>query len=361
MATHPLYVTSFQGLGVLTLRELRNRLGVDKDKVETGSVRDYEINRFPMDHTDYIGTLRTTEDVFYELGAANLTGQRDDEALIENLVSAAPIEEAIVCKRALTPKSRPGAPTFRVIVQADDAPWRRYRRERLEKAAVKAISLRYRKWRRVEDDSVVEIWVQLLDQTALIGMRLTDRTMRHRDYKTVSLPGSLRPTIAAAAVLLSKPTDTDIFLDPNCGAGTILLERALDRPYQNLLGGDIRQKALDATRENFGNRHKPCEFRTWDATSLPLGDGSVNRVVTNPPWGRQVSAGQSVTGYYKQFLQETQRVLSPWGKAVILTSEWRAMREGLKTCNALKTDEHIKGISVMGRKADMFSLIRTHT
>ncbi|MEE2754910.1 MAG: methyltransferase [Candidatus Latescibacterota bacterium] len=361
MATHPIYVTSFKGLGVLTLRELRNRFGINKAKVERGFVRDYEINRFAMDHTDDIGTLRTTEDVFYELGTANLTGQRGDETLIENLISVAPIEEAIGCKRAFTPKSRPGAPTFRVIIQADDAPWRRYRRERLEQAAVKAISLRYRKWRRVEDDSLVEIWIQLIDQTALIGMRLTDRTMRHRDYKTANLPGSLRPTIAAAAVLLSKPTDTDIFLDPNCGAGTILLERALDRPYQNLLGGDIRQEALDATRENFGNRHKPCKFRTWDATSLPLGDGSVNRVVTNPPWGRQVSAGQNVTEYYKQFLLETQRVLSPWGKAIILTSEWRAMQNGLKTCQALKIGEQIKGISVMGRKADMFSLIRTHS
>jgi tRNA (guanine6-N2)-methyltransferase len=361
MPTHPLYVTSFQGLGTLTLRELRNRLGVDKNEVKTGTVRDYEISRFPIDQTNSIGTMRTTEDVFYELGTVSLTGERDDETLVESIVSAAPIEAAIACKRDLTPKLRPGAPTFRVIVQADDAPWRRYRRERLEEAAAKAISLRYRKWKRVEDDSAIEVWIQLLDQTALIGLRLTDRTMRHRDYKAASLPGSLRPTIAAAAILLSKPTDTDVFLDPNCGAGTILLERAFYGPYQNLLGGDIRQEALDATLENFGNKHKPCEFRTWDATSLPLEDGSVNRVVTNPPWGRQVSTGQSVTGYYKQFLQETQRVLAPWGKAIILTSEWRAMRDGLKACNALKIDEQIKGISVMGRKADMFSLIRTHT
>jgi len=160
-------------------------------------------------------------------------------------------------------------------------------------------------------------------------------------------------------VLVSKPTDADVFLDPCCGAGTILLERALNRPCQILLGGDISREAINATLENFGSKHKPCEFKKWDATSLPLDDGSVNRVVTNPPWGRQISAGASVSIFYKKFLQETQRVLAPWGKAVILTSERRAMRDGLKACDALKIDDQIEAISVMGRRADLFCLVRT--
>ena len=91
---------------------------------------------------------------------------------------------------------------------------------------------------------------------------------------------------------------------------------------------------------------------------MPLEDASVTRVVTNPPWGRQISAGRNLPEYYKQSLKEIERVLSPWGRAVLLTSEWRAVQEGLKICKALKIDERIRGISVMGRKADLFSLIR---
>ena len=359
MAGSPIYVTSFKGLGVLTIRELRQRLQVDRDQAITSTVRDYDITRFTVDNMDRLGSLRTTEDVFYELGLTDLTGQRDDEQRVEDLVAAAPIEQAITCKRGLTPKAGSGRPTFRVIVQAEDATWRTYRRERLEEAAARAISIRYRKWRRVEDDSHLEIWVHILDRSALVGLRMTDRTMRHRDYKVANLPGSLRPTIAASAVLLSKPTDTDTFLDPSCGAGTILLERALDRPHRMLLGGDIRKVAVTATLENFGNKHRPWEIKTWDATSLPLDDASVTRVVTNPPWGHQTSAGRSLPEYYKQSLREIERVLSPWGRAVLLTSEWRAMQESLKICKALKIDERIRGISVMGRKADLYSLIRT--
>jgi tRNA (guanine6-N2)-methyltransferase len=365
MAQHKFYVTSFKGVGILTLRELKSRLDIEKSTIESGVVRDYDINRFARDlagdQAEELGTLRTTEDVFYELGTVRLTGERTDEALVEELMRVAPIEQAISCKRNLTPKARPGAPTFRVIVQAEDAKWRHYRRERLEEAAAIGIGRRYRKWRRVDNDSSVEVWVQVIDQTALVGLRLTDRTMRHRTYKTATLPGSLRPTIAAAAVLLSKPTDGDIFLDPNCGAGTILMERALDRPYERLLGGDINPEAVAATRENFGNRHKPWTFDSWDAASLPLEDGSISRVVTNPPWGRQISAGDNLPAYYKQFMKEIVRVLVPWGRAVILTSERRALRDTLAAHPALKIDEQIKGILVMGRKADLFSLIRIDT
>lgn len=361
MPANPFYTTSFKGIGNLTVREIHSHLKVDRDQMTTGSVRDYDITQFVCDRTDELGALRTTEDVFYDLGAVVLTGHRSDEGLVSGVIDAAEIEKAITCKRALTPKARPGRPTYRVIVQADDASWRTYRRERLEESVARALSGRYRKWRRVEDDSQIEVWVHLLDRTALIGLRLTDRTMRHRDYKVTNLPGSLRPTIAAAAVQLSKPTDSDVFLDPACGAGTILIERALSGPHQMLHGGDISDEAVAATLQNFANRHRPWDIRTWDATSLPLQDGAITRVVTNPPWGRQISAGQNLAGFYKQALQEIERVLAPWGRAVVLTSEWKAMQGGLKVSRSLRIDEQIKDISVLGRRADLFCLIRTAT
>ena len=361
MSGHTVYTTSFRGLGALTTRELRHRLSVDRDGMVASTVRDYDVTRFSYGNIEGLGGLRTTEDVFYELGQVDLTGSKTDEQRVGDLVDSTQIEQGITCKQVLTPKSGIGRPTFRVIVQAEDAPWRKYRRERLEEGVVRAIAQRYRKWRRVDDNSHLEIWVHVINRSALVGLRMTDRTMRHRDYKVANLPGSLRPTIAAAAVQLSKPTDSDTFLDPNCGAGTILIERALDRPHQMLFGGDIGDEAISATRQNFGNRHKPWEIRTWDATALPMKDGSITRVVTNPPWGRQVSTGLRINDYYLQSMREIQRVLAPWGRAVLLTSEWRAMQDGLKKCRALRVDEQIRGISVMGRKADLFSLIRMDT
>ena len=128
-----------------------------------------------------------------------------------------------------------------------------------------------------------------------------------------------------------------------------------------LYGGDISEEAVNATLTNFANRHKPWDIRRLDATQLPLDAGSVTRVVTNPPWGRQISAGGSLPAYYREAIGEIERVLAPWGRAVILTSEWRALQDALKSARALKIDEKHQDISVLGRRADLFSLIRTDT
>src|SRR3989344_363953 len=107
--------------------------------------------------------------------------------------------------------------------------------------------------------------------------------MRHRTYKVQSLPASLRPSIAHALVWVSEINKDDIFLDPMCGAGTILIERANAGPYRHLLGGDIRQEAVDAALANIGEKYKPIEAKVWDATSLPLQDKSITKIVSNLP------------------------------------------------------------------------------
>ncbi len=83
--------------------------------------------------------------------------------------------------------------------------------------------------RQVRDDSDLEVWLWLSGSELLVGVRLSDATMRHREYKREHLPASLRPTVAAAMSLLSRPSEKDIVLDPLCGAGTILVERGLMR------------------------------------------------------------------------------------------------------------------------------------
>ena len=143
----------------------------------------------------------------------------------------------------------------------------------------------------------------------LCGVRLSDETMRHRTYKVAQVEASLRPTVARALVMLSEPTDGDVFLDPMCGAGTILIERGMHGRYAQLLGGDIRPDAVAATRTNVGPRYKPIDIRQWDARDLPLDDGSVDRVVCNLPFGKKIGAPQALRPLYEGFASEVARVL----------------------------------------------------
>jgi len=220
------------------------------------------------------------------------------------------------------------------------------------------ISGHYRRWHRVADDADVEFWVQMADRRAQIGLRLTDRRMRHRDYKVANLPGSLRPTIARALALVTRTDPDDVFLDPLCGAGTILVERALAGRHRLLLGGDIRSGSATATRENFGSRHRPWAVHRWDTARLPLGAATVDKVATNLPWGRQMGTPETVPALYALVLGEVARVLRPWGRAAILTSEWDTLKSALRTVPGLVPLEQYRDIAVLGRRADIFVLQR---
>src|SRR6185312_10247328 len=177
--------------------------------------------------------------------------------------------------------------------------------------------------RLVEDDSDIEIWLWLNGSELLIGLRLSDATMRHRRYKLEHLPASLRPTVGAAMSLLSRPTPQDIVLDPLCGAGTIVIERALLAPFDRLIGGDIRDEAVTMARRNARAAGVVATWRPWDARSLPFDEASVTRILTNLPFGKQVGTHEENEGLYTALIQEFGRVLTADGLLVTLTSEDR--------------------------------------
>lgn len=187
----------------------------------------------------------------------------------------------------------------------------------------------------------------------LVGLRLTDRTQRHRTYKQANLPGSLRPTIAYALAYLTKPEADDLFLDPMCGAGTVLIERARAGRYQKLFGGDISSDAVEATVANLGKQHKPWDVKVWDARKLPLDDDSVDKIAVNLPWGRQIGTAADNQRLYRDFIHEAERVLRPGGRVVVLTSQWELLRRVLADSELL-VEKHLTNISVLGWHADIF-------
>jgi 23S rRNA G2445 N2-methylase RlmL len=198
--------------------------------------------------------------------------------------------------------------TFRVV--ARKAGSQAFRRVDLQHAVEQAVRARYPGWRLVEDDARLELWVHLVGQTFIAGFRLSDITMRQRTYRRQSIP--------------------DVFLDPMCGSGTILIERAEAGRYQLLLGGDGDPAAVAATRANIGPRYRPIEIRQWDARHLPLGDRSVSALVTNLPFGKQIGTPAEVRSLYPALLQEWTRVLAPAARMVLLTGDQSLLTRAVK-------------------------------
>ncbi|MGH7948623.1 MAG: TRM11 family SAM-dependent methyltransferase, partial [Candidatus Binataceae bacterium] len=210
-----------------------------------------------------------------------------------------------------------------------------------------------------DDSADVELWATLLGREFLLALRLTDERMRHREYKIAHRPASLRPSVAASLAVLSEPRNDDVVLDPFCGTGTVLIERAHLGRYRNLIGSDRDADAIDAARTNIGVRYKPIELHSWDAGALPLGDSTVNAVVTNMPWGVRSGTPGENRKRYARWLDEMNRVLAPTGKMVLLTAETRLMHE-LRVRGAIAPDRVLR-VTVLGRPAAIYVCPKKYT
>ncbi len=276
-----------------------------------------------------IASLRTAEDIFSLAGyRAGLSPETSSLDKIRCAARDAPFVEAGIQSRILfSPGSRAGRRLrFRVVARmAGEHAFRRVDFQRVVERGI--LERKDRTWRLDEAEADVEFWVTMIDTEFFITVRLSDDRMRHRDYKTAHRPASLRPAIAAALAWLSSPHDDDIVLDPFCGAGTILIERAHLGRYVMLIGSDRDRAALAAAETNVGNRYKPIQLENWDAAALPLADRSVNAIVTNLPWGIRYGTHGENRKLYPRWFAEFDRVLKSGGTMVLLTAEWRLMRD----------------------------------
>ena len=168
---------------------------------------------------------------------------------------------------------------------------------------------------------------------------------------------SLRPSVAAGMVWLTEPQPGDVFLDPLCGAGTLLVERGMIERHSLLLGGDIDADALQAAAQNIGPRHKPRQLLEWDAGRLPLASGSVDKIATNLPFGKQVGSPQENRRLYRAVFREIDRLLRPHGRAVVLSSETELVKDTLRQVKGLQI---VRGYSVtiLGQGARIYIVER---
>jgi tRNA (guanine6-N2)-methyltransferase len=335
------YATVLPGFEPIASEEITEALHGDVKRSGKGLV----VFRVPEISSSLL-RLRTTEDVFLlAWGSDNLTYRADDLELIRKWTANKPNwQKLLQFHHSLRPKPS-GKPTIRLVTQMSGR--HGYRRADAGEALMKGLKGKVpSSWQFAEENASVEIWLTIHGSSAVCGLRISDRNMRHRPYKTVHLPASLRPTVAAAMVRLAKLQPKQVLLDPMCGAGTILAEQLALGLHQEgakvrVIGGDIDHGALRAAEVNLRSVGRGHLVR-WDATSLPLADACVDAIVTNPPFGVQLGQPEDMAQLYRRALREYNRVLRPGGSAVLLVSDEAALKDAaqkvwwkpLRTINA---------------------------
>ncbi|HEY2785299.1 MAG TPA: methyltransferase [Fimbriiglobus sp.] len=319
------FATVQPGMEPMAADEITRDLGGDVKKAARGIVV-FRVNAID----ERLLALRTTEDVFLlAWGSDSLSYSSADLKTIQSWTARKADWPALFrIHHALRPMKK-GKPTFHLVAQMQGE--HGYRRvDALDAMADGLAGKIPAGWLPAEENAWLEIWLQILGKTAVCGLRLSDRTMRHRTYKTEHVAASLRPTVAAAMVRLAGAGPGMTVLDPMCGAGTILAEQIeLARKRKAgtvaVLGGDEDPNAVHCADENLAGVG-PAELVRWDATALPLSAASVDRVISNPPFGKQLSAPEKIGELYRHMVREADRVLIPGGRAVYLVGEPEPLR-----------------------------------
>ena len=352
------FAQTLPGFGPIAWQEIRLKITAEQAAFRLGGRRNDIVLFEYRGDPQRLWELRSTEDVFFLLQhiPSLSPGRAGLSQLLQEIRACPNLEAGLRIHRQLQRARTKRRTTFRVIVRKMGK--HGFRRIDAQHAVEKGILQRYDyAWKLVPEGGDLEIWVNLLGAEVIVGLRLSSKAMRHRAYKSAHLPASLRPSAAFALALLSKPTADDVFLDPFCGAGTILIERALAGRYRLLLGGDIDPQAIAVVRDNIGPRYKPIGIVRWDAGRLPLSGESVDRIVSNPPFGRRVGSHRENVRLYRQFFAEVSRLLRHGGRLVLLTSETRLVQDNLAQHPDLVPAEYHE-VSVLGRPATIYVLDR---
>lgn len=258
---------------------------------------------------------RLIDDLFVAVVVMATPGARNAPAAIARAVEPGAFERALRVQHAVRRKRR--GRSYMVVSRV--AGRQTFRRDEMEGAVARAVRALLPHWVSARQPAAsLEVWAHAIGRRTLVGLRLSGDEMAQREYKRAHLPGSLKPTVARALVVLSEPRTSDVFVDLMCGAGTILRERADHARARLVVGGDIDPTALNAARLNAGRG--PALLR-WDAMRLPLRDSSVDCIVTNPPYGRRHETRMPPGRLYRGMLREVARVLQAGARCVVLTGE----------------------------------------
>jgi len=147
-------------------------------------------------------------------------------------------------------------------------------------------------------------------------------------------------------------------LDPFAGYGSIVEQAAALNGSARVFACDIDQKMVEYTRRRSRHMGARADIRRADARSLGfICDGSIDHIITDPPWAEYDKAISDVEALYRACFSECARVLKSNGALTLVTSK-KAEAERATRAAGFMLDKKLD-ILVNGKKAGVFKFINS--
>lgn len=178
----------------------------------------------------------------------------------------------------------------------------------------------------------IEITVDLTGDAAELLIKPSFLPDARFKYRAKDVGAALDPVIAACLARLVRTGASASCLDPTCGSGTILIERAILDNGILLTGIDISPTAIDAAETNILAAGLQGRIRAirGDATNSDLWP-DVDEIVANLPFGLRTGHEQlNLDKLYKAIVTGIARHLRPGGRAILYCANERLLGQCLR-------------------------------
>lgn len=199
----------------------------------------------------------------------------------------------------------------------------------------------------------LEVWfLKRNEGYGFIGLRLT----KTPNYEKTLHKGELRPELAHLMCILADLQFSDVVLDPFAGYGSIPVECAKGFRIKQIIAGEKDEVAFKILQEKAIKTRSNIIVRKWDALGLAfLTDNSVDKIITDPPWGFYDNKNINLTEFYRSMFKELIRLLKPNGLMIILMGQKDLFETVISSFSKLKLLNRYD-ILVSGKKAAIFRI-----
>ncbi len=172
-------------------------------------------------------------------------------------------------------------------------------------------------------DSELHIHTILTPKISVCGISLLDEPL-HVKNRIETIRGSLKSSVANAMLRLAKAKPDDIVFDPMCGSGMIPISASL--LGCKAIGSDIDQDAVKIAEKNSKEKSAGAEFHVQDAAQTGLDNDSVDKVICNVPFEKQVKKSYDP----EKFVEEIERITKKDSFFVMLMDPENMLKRILK-------------------------------
>jgi Predicted N6-adenine-specific DNA methylase len=145
-------------------------------------------------------------------------------------------------------------------------------------------------------------------------------------YRLSDVGASINPVVGACLARLVRGKATGVVVDPTCGSGTLLIERARLDERTLLSGIDISPTSIRAATGNviaagLASRIAVRQGDSGDAATWPE---HCDEVLANLPFGNRTE-DRNLDGLYRRVVGNISRTLAPGGRALLYTAHAKTL------------------------------------